>query len=363
MSAPTSHKVLIVDDVTKNIQLVASFLKQSGYEINYALSGKAALKHVRKANFDLILLDVMMPEMDGFEVCQRLKENPDSKEIPIIFLTAKTDIDSITKAFQVGGVDYITKPFNKAELLARVKMHLESQLQKKHLKELNATKDKFFSIIAHDLRAPLNQMLALSELIQKEVEADKWTEVIRLSGHINDSAKSGSLLLENLLEWSRSQTGSIKFNPEVLDLSLITDEIMTLNEHNAAQKEITIKSKIGSDAVAYADRNMIKTVLRNLVSNSVKFTYRRGKIVLDVKKTNGSITYSVKDTGIGLQKEDIKKLFRMDVNPKTIGNHQEKGTGLGLILCKEFVEANGGEIWVESEYGKGSAFRFSLPTP
>ena len=129
MTKKNANKVLIVDDVTKNIQLVANYLKQVGYEINYALSGKAALNHIKKSSFDLILLDIMMPEMDGFEVCKRLKLNDEFKDIPVIFLTAKTDIESITRAFEVGGIDYITKPFNKAELLARVKTHLELQHQ------------------------------------------------------------------------------------------------------------------------------------------------------------------------------------------------------------------------------------------
>lgn len=355
------QKVLIVDDVTKNIQLVANFLKQAGYEINFALSGKKALKHVEKESFDLILLDIMMPEMDGFEVCKLLKSNPETSEIPVIFLTAKTDIDSITKAFQIGGIDYITKPFNKSELLARVKTHLDMQQQKRNLKELNATKDKFFSIIAHDLRSPLNQLLGLSEILQREIESEHGNDVIKLANLINESAKSGRLLLENLLEWSRSQTGSINFNPEELNLAKITEEVIVLNENNARQKDIVIKSKIGENEKAFADGNMVKTILRNLLSNSIKFTSSGGRIDLAVDTSNGMATYSVIDNGIGIEDQDIDKLFRIDVNPKSIGRSKEKGTGLGLILCKEFVEMNAGKIWVESELEKGSVFKFSLP--
>lgn len=355
------QKVLIVDDVTKNIQLVANFLKQAGYEINFALSGKAALNHVENESFDLILLDIMMPEMDGFEVCEYLKSNPDTSEIPIIFLTAKTDIDSITKAFHVGGIDYITKPFNKAELLARVKTHLDMQQQKGNLKELNATKDKFFSIIAHDLRSPLNQLLGLSEILQKEIESERGDDVIKLANLINESAKSGRLLLENLLEWSRSQTGSINFNPEILNLAKISEEVVELNENNARQKDIIISSKIDKNEIAFADGNMLKTILRNLLSNSIKFTNNGGKIDLEVESSNGMAILSVIDNGIGIEDHDIEKLFRIDVNPKSIGRSKEKGTGLGLILCKEFVEMNEGKIWVESVSGEGSVFKFSLP--
>ena len=352
---------MIVDDVAKNIQLVANFLKQSGYEINYALSGKAAIKHVRKDNFDLILLDIMMPEMDGFEVCEKLKDDEKTKDIPVIFLTAKTDIESVTKAFEIGGIDYITKPFNKSELLARVKTHLDLQLQKKNLSELNATKDKFFSIIAHDLRSPLNQLIGLSEILQNMIKSDQSEDAIRMVNIINESAKSGRMLLENLLEWSRSQTGSINFNPESLDLSVVTQEIVELVAQNAMQKEISIVSKVKSGTHAFADSNMVKTILRNLISNSIKFTFNGGKILLGAKILKDKVTYSVTDNGIGIGEDDIKKLFRMDVNPKTIGQSKEKGTGLGLILCKEFVEINGGEIWVKSEFGKGSSFLFTLP--
>lgn len=355
------QKVLIVDDVTKNIQLVANFLKQAGYDINYAISGKTAIKHIKRENFDLILLDIMMPEMDGFEVCQKLKSDVETKEIPVIFLTAKADIDSITKAFKVGGIDYITKPFNKAELLARVKTHLKLQQQKRDLKELNATKDKFFSIIAHDLKSPLNQLLGLSELLQKELESDKGDEVLNLVKLMGESAKTGRLLLENLLEWSRSQTGSLKFNPKVLDIEQLTNEVIELNTNNAIQKNISIKSKVKSGIFAFADENMIKTILRNLISNSIKFTMNGGKINLSAKKNNGLVTYSVSDSGIGIAANDIKKLFRIDVNPNSIGKSAEKGTGLGLILCKEFIQMNGGEVWVESKLGEGSAFKFTMP--
>ena len=355
-------RILVVDDVTKNIQLVASFLKQAGYDIYFALNGQTAIKHVKNIDFDLVLLDIMMPEVDGLEVCQQIKANHKTKDIPVIFLTAKTDADSVAKAYQSGGVDYITKPFNRSELLARVKTHLELQTQRNNLVELNATKDKFFSIIAHDLKSPLNQLLGLSRIIQTEIETGSIDEVIRMTGHLGDSAKSARLLVENLLEWSRSQTGTINFNPEELDLSKITEEVVALNEQNAIQRHIKIVSKIKKDFKVRADANMIKTVLRNLISNGIKFTNRGGRIKLTAERNKDKIIYTVKDTGIGMKPEDLTKLFRIDINPNTIGNSGEKGTGLGLILCKEFVEMNGGSIWVESELYEGSAFSFSIPS-
>ncbi len=355
------HKVLIVDDVTKNIQLVASFLKQAGYDINFALNGKDALKHIIREHFDLILLDIMMPEMDGLEVCQKIKSDPRTQDIPVIFITAKTDVDSISTAFEVGGVDYITKPFNRSELLARVKTHLELRSQRKNLEELNATKDKFFSIIGHDLKSPLNQLLSLSEIIQNEIKRGREQEVIRMANLLTESAKSARTLLENLLDWSRSQTGKIHFAPEKLDINRITEEVVELNAQNAFQKNIKIKSAIDPGTTIFADENMVKTVLRNLISNGIKFTKTGGEIKLRAEQVNGMVIYSVADNGIGIKDEDVNKLFRIDINPKSIGNSSEKGTGLGLILCKEFVEMNGGEIWAESKWREGTTFKFKVP--
>jgi len=356
------YKVLIVDDVTKNIQLVASFLKEAGYDINFALSGKDALRHIKRERFDLILLDIMMPEIDGLEVCEKIKSLPESRDIPVIFITAKTDIDSISKAFNVGGVDYITKPFNRPELLARVKTHLELQSQRRNLEELNATKDKFFSIIGHDLKSPLNQLLSLSEIIQNELKSGREDEVARMANLLKDSAKSARLLLENLLDWSRSQTGKIHYSPEIIDVGEITKEVVQLNAQNAVQKNIKIKSSVIPGTKAFADENMVKTVLRNLISNGIKFTKSGGEIKLGAEQANGMVIYSVADNGIGIKDEDIDKLFRIDINPRSIGNSAEKGTGLGLILCKEFVEINGGEIWAESKWREGTTFKFKMPT-
>jgi signal transduction histidine kinase len=353
---------LIVDDVTKNIQLVASFLKQAGYDINFALSGKDALRHIEQKQFDLILLDIMMPEIDGLEVCQKIKEMPGAKDIPVIFITAKNDIESVSTAFEVGGVDYITKPFNREELLARVKTHLELQSQRKNLEELNATKDKFFSIIGHDLKGPLNQLLSLSEIIQNELRLGRKDEVIKLAKVLTDSAKSARSLLENLLAWSRSQTGRINYYPEMLDMEQITQEVVQLNAQNAHQKRIKIKSSVDSETKAFADANMVRTVLRNLLSNGIKFTKQGGEIRLSAEIVNGMVVYEVADNGIGIKDEDIDKLFRIDVNPKSIGNSTEKGTGLGLILCKEFVEINNGMIWAESKWREGTTFKFKLPS-
>lgn len=354
-------RILIVDDVSKNIQLVANILQQAGHEIFFALSGPMALELVKNQSLDLILLDIMMPDMDGFEVCKRIKALPTGKDVPIIFLTAKTDIASIKKGFEIGGVDYITKPFNKEELLARVKTHLSLMRQQQELRELNATKDKFFSIIAHDLKSPFNHMLGLTEIIVNlslEIEHQEIREMAKL---IHKSAKQGKDLLDNLLEWSRSQIGAHNFKPKNISLHKTVDESILFVEQIAKQKQISLLNKVKPGIIARADINMFNTVLRNLLNNAIKFTKPGGHVKIQAKELKKHVEVTVEDDGIGISKSSLPKLFKIEENPSTLGTGSEKGTGLGLILCREFVERHGGDIRVESERGTGSKFIFTLP--
>ena len=361
MATKNKSKILIVDDVTKNIQLVANILQEAGYEIFFALNGQMALELVKNQTLDLILLDIMMPEMDGFEVCRHIKKLSNARDIPIIFLTAKTDIESIKKGFEVGGVDYITKPFNKEELLARVKTHLDLMLQQKELKEVNATKDKFFSIIAHDLKSPFNHLLGLTEIIRDRSMETGHEEIRELASLIHKSAKQGRDLLDNLLTWSRSQIGVHDFKPEPVNLHETVDEAMVFVEQIASQKNISIFNEVKRSMKARADINMLNTILRNLLNNAIKFTKPGGFVKVYAKERNEVVEITVEDNGIGISKSTLSKLFKIDENPSTPGTGSEKGTGLGLILCREFVERHGGEIRVESERGSGSKFIFTLP--
>ncbi len=239
--------ILVVDDVIRNIQLIGNVLKTSGYRINYATDGQSAIENALKNPYDLILLDIMMPKISGFEVCEKLKENPITKEIPIIFLTAKTDMESVTKGFQIGGVDYITKPFNHEELIARVKTHIDIQKQNKKLKELNAMKDKLFSIIAHDLKNPFHSILGLSEILATKAERYDTNKIKELSSLIYSSTKSGYDLLVNLLDWARTQTNIVKFNPENHNLNEIVQKVITLTNSNAEEKNIYLINSVFKD--------------------------------------------------------------------------------------------------------------------
>jgi signal transduction histidine kinase/ligand-binding sensor domain-containing protein len=227
--------------------------------------------------------------------------------------------------------------------------------------ELNASKDKFFSIIAHDLKNPFSSIIGFSEILKEEIAAgdlESFEEHVEI---INVSAVQTLRLLENLLEWANSQTGKIIFKPLPVNLSeLFNEEFKLLNDMSIA-KSIELKWSAPDDLIVVADKNMLKTILRNLISNALKFTHKNGKVDVKAKIDNSHLEISVSDTGIGMKRDTIDKLFRIDANLSTIGTEEEKGTGLGLILCKEFIEKHGGKIWVESELGKGSVFKFVIP--
>ncbi len=229
------------------------------------------------------------------------------------------------------------------------------------LKEANSTKDKFFSIVAHDLKNPFNSLLVLSKLLLDDYDTFTNEERKQFINQIKSSAENTYSLLQNLLSWASTQSGKAVIIKEKIDISRLSDEAITLLKPIAKNKKITLNSQIGEDVSAFADKNMISTVLLNLVSNAVKFTPHKGKIEVNAYDKNNHVEIEISDTGVGISSKNLDKLFKPDVKFHTVGTDKEKGTGLGLILCKEFIEKNDGEIWVESTEGKGSQFYFSLP--
>ncbi len=243
---------------------------------------------------------------------------------------------------------------------------LEAQKEKledanTHLMQLNSTKDKFFSIIAHDLKNPFTAILGFSELLSTKYNKLPEEKKLKYSEVIYNSSKNIYSLLENLLQWARTQTDKIVFEPVVFNLKQLVDQNIALLKENLTDKKITVSPNIEERCNVYADRNMINTVIRNILSNAIKFTNINGKILINSLKKNGVVEVSIKDNGIGMSEKETRKLFRVDINFSRNGTGGEIGTGLGLILCKEFIEKNGGTIWVESMTGKGSKFLFTIP--
>lgn len=228
------------------------------------------------------------------------------------------------------------------------------------LRELNAQKDKFFSIIAHDLRSPFNAIMGISELLIERVEEKDYEGIDEYAKIIGQSSQKALDLLVNLLDWARAHTGRMEFSPANFELVDLIEENIMLFDVIAGQKAITINKTLLPGLMVFADKQMISTVLRNLISNAIKFTGQDGKISLSAEKRENEILVSVSDNGIGIARDRIERLFRIDYSESTHGTNNEKGTGLGLILCKEFVEKHGGKIWAESEKDKGSTFHFTL---
>ncbi|CAM4136659.1 MULTISPECIES: PAS domain-containing sensor histidine kinase [Flavobacterium] len=261
-------------------------------------------------------------------------------------------IDADGKKYLVGVIHDITE---------RKKSENSLKESEKQLKELNTTKDKLFSIIAHDLRSPFNSIIGFSELLTLNSADLEPEEKEKFCSIINVAAKNTLILLDNLLNWAKSQTGQLRFNPEKVLFSAVILEIITLKKSLTKAKNITLDYSLSDEIEVYADVNMLKTVLRNLISNAIKFTELGGNIRVLATLKDQHVEITISDNGIGMNEEKCKELFKIASNTTTIGTANENGSGLGLVLCKEFVEKNRGTIWVESKEGKGSDFKFTLP--
>jgi len=357
----SNFKILIVDDIPTNIQVLGSVLRKDGYEVAFTDNGQDAINMAKSNLYDLILLDIMMPNMDGFEVCKTLKQFPGSKDIPIIFLTAKTDSESLVKGFELGAVDYLTKPFKAAELLARVKTHTSLKFATEQLIKSNAMKDKLFSIIAHDLRGPVGNFGAALEILIENLDTFNKEALSEILLDLKKSATRSFELLQNLLKWARSQNNTIEFSPTLQNLNNIILENIDLLKSSATQKHITIKAEIQDKTFVFADENMLKTILRNLLSNAIKFSFNNGQVIVKTTKSGNCAEIVVKDFGVGIKDENLQKILTTHEHFSTFGTANEKGTGLGLNLCKDFIERNGGKITIESKEGKGTEIHFTLP--
>ncbi len=380
--------ILVVDDNPKNLQLISTVVSESGYKVSAVNSGENALKYLNLKHPDLILLDVMMPGMNGYEVCRIIKSDEKLKEIPIIFLTAKNETEDIVAGFSMGAVDYITKPFKTEEVLVRLSTHIQLTQSKKLLKEknselaalnqkllesrkkikqdaeklatMNAEKDKFFSILAHDLRGPFSGCVSLTEILSSGINELSKEDISDYAITLQETASMMNKLLENLLEWARMQMGLIGFEPKNHDFESIIDPTIELYQAEAAKKDIRLITNIQSGLNIYTDANMLQTVIRNLLSNAVKFTRKGGSIKLQAQ-IDKDIIIRIDDTGIGIPPELLDKLFRIDHKVSRPGTDGELSSGLGLIICKDFVGKMGGKIVASSQIGAGSTFEITLP--
>lgn len=371
--SPTRSRVLIVDDIPKNLQVVGAMLRSDGYELMAATSGAQALEGVRMQVPDLILLDLMMPEMDGLEVCRRFKADPAVRSVPIIFLTASNEMEHLVQGFEAGAVDYITKPFNAPELLARVRTHLELRHARERLKEMNEEKNEFMGIAAHDLRNPLSAIKGYAEMVVEDGQALSQGAVANLSAcgreleangqRIGDTAARMAEMVQNLLDANRIERGEMQLDLTRLDLGAAVAAVLETQRPRAVAKQQTLHWQNEAGPVfVLADARVLTQVIENLVSNAAKYSPIGKSIFVRLRRSPDGVRCEVQDEGPGLSAEDQKKLFgkfaRLSAKP-TGGEHS---TGLGLSIVKKMVEVMNGKVWCESELGKGATFFVTFPS-
>jgi len=368
-----SSRILVVDDITKNLQVVGTVLRNQGYKVMAAASGAEALKCVRTQLPDLILLDLMMPEMDGLEVCRRLKSDSTTSQVPVIFLTASNEMEHLVNGFEVGAVDYVTKPFNPPELLARVRTHLELKHARERLREMNEEKNEFMGIAAHDLRNPLGAITGYAEILIEEMEslqpsvpepgARAVREAGECAGRIRETSRRMAEMVQNLLDANRIERGEMQLNLAPLDLSQTVAAVLETQRPRAVAKQQTLHWQNEAGAVSVlADATVLTQVIENLVSNAVKYSPAGKNIFVRLRRLQEGTLCEVQDEGPGLSAEDQKKLFGKFARLSSKPTGGENSTGLGLSIVKKMVEAMNGRVWCESELGRGATFIVEFPT-
>lgn len=365
----SDYKILIVDDVVSNVLLLKVLLKNEKFKTVTASDGLEAIQQAEKELPDLILLDVMMPQMDGFETAMHLKNNPATAGIPIIFLTALNSTQDIVKGFQAGANDFITKPFNKEELLVRVNHQISLVAAKKLIlertEELRKTiigRDKLYSVIAHDLRSPLASIKMVLNMMVLGVSEDViGKEMYQMLQMVNHSTEDVFSLLDNLLKWTKSQIGKLNVVYQDFRIDEVVEGVLDIFSLVSKSKNIQLVNDSIDTVTVHADVDMVKTILRNLLSNALKFSYEGSQIIIGSQVETDKVIVSVKDSGKGMSAEDKEKLLKTETHFSRYGTNNEEGSGLGLLLCQDFAIKNGGDLWFESEEGKGSTFFFSIP--
>ncbi len=355
--------LLVVDDSVENIEIATRLLSKY-YRIKAATSGAKARQIISSGTaLDLILLDLVMPEMSGLELCAELKKTGVTQEIPVIFLTGAGEVESLVQAFSSGAVDYVLKPFNSMELLARIRTHIELKQARHALVELNREKNEFLGMASHDLRNPLSVVRGFAQMIEENYSSD--TRLDRFSKDIIKAADQMLRLLSDLLEVNRIERGELGITCDQHDLVGILSEIFPHHEQVAATKSQKLVQDItGTVLNAWVDRDVATRVFDNLISNAIKYS-PLGKTIwlrLGASTNPGMTRFTVRDEGPGLSAEDQKNLFKKFSRLSNKPTGKETSTGLGLSIVKQLVKQMGGTVWCESVKGEGSTFFVELPT-
>jgi len=365
---PRASRILIVDDTPANIDVLDQMLEAEGHQISVAASGEAALDLAPKIAPDLILLDIMMPGIDGFETCRRLTADPATKDIPVLFITAKSDAEDVVKGFSLGAVDYIAKPFREQEVLTRVRFHLqrkhlieEMKDKNRKLTEVNDLKNKFLGMASHDLKNPITSIRGYARILldqggklPEETRTEFLEAIHEISGHMLE-------LLGDLLNISMIESGHLNLCLKNDSLAALVDERLRVHRFLAEKKNIVLHASLAELPPFAFDASRIGQAIDNLLSNAIKFSPPDKNIHIALEDADGHAKFSVRDEGPGLSEEDQGKLFGPFQKLANRPTGDEPSHGLGLAITKKMVEAHHGRLSVESAPGAGSTFSFEIP--
>ncbi|MCM1230794.1 MAG: response regulator [Ruminococcus flavefaciens] len=349
--------VLIVDDIPEHIAYAGRILKNSGYTVYAVTSGKDALEFLAERRPDIIMLDIKMDDMDGLEVCRRIKSNENTKNIPVIFITSENNPEVIKQGFAVGGCDYIVKPFTNEEYLARVKTHIENSHQKNELIATNNELNMFCSSVSHDLKSPLNAISMLIDTL-KDISAETGdTEIIGIADMIDRKVTKLADMVDSLLEFSRMC--NVIPESEQVDIEMIFRDVFS--EFKSLEPDRNILFECDKIPHINGDEVLIEMIVKNLMSNAFKFTSHKENAIIEVKyySENGCHIISVKDNGAGFDMKYADKIFK--IFQRLHSAEKFDGNGVGLALCQRIMERHGGKIEAYGEVDEGSEFKLSFP--
>ena len=360
--------IMVIDDLPDNLRLLEGMLAENRYDVLTFPRGDLALEAASRNPPDLILLDISMPGMDGFELCERLKADEELKGIPVIFITAMTDTADKIRAFAVGGVDYVTKPFQLEEVRVRVETHLELRDQRvqleeqyRQLRDLEQLRDGLVHMIVHDMNNVLTVILGNLSMVQRRFGDELAEDASRLVRLALGSGRELSSMVADLLDTSRMESGEMPVNAVECDIAALARDVVA--EYEPLIQSMDIEPEIPEGSVlATCDDRLIRRVAANLIGNALDFSTRGGELKIQVEHVDGAVKFCVGDSGPGVPPEYHSKIFEKFGRVEGRAKGEKHSTGLGLAFCKLAVQAHGGHIGVDSEVGKGSTFWFTIPS-